>query len=119
MKFEHQTEIDFENRCAEAERIMKKFPDRVPVIVEKLPNSNIPKMDKKKFLVPADISVAQFMWIIRRRIVLSSEQAIFLFIDNSVPQASSTMGQLYSEFKNDDGFLYIAYSGENTFGASI
>jgi len=29
---------------------------------------------------------------------------------------SSTMGQVYSEHRDDDGFLYVAYSGENTFG---
>lgn len=26
------------------------------------------------------------------------------------------MGQLYEDQKDEDGFLYIAYSGENTFG---
>jgi len=30
---------------------------------------------------------------------------------------SSTMGQVYSEHRDDDGFLYVAYSGENTFGS--
>lgn len=29
---------------------------------------------------------------------------------------SASMGQVYEEHKDDDGFLYIAYSGENTFG---
>jgi len=29
---------------------------------------------------------------------------------------SATMGQVYSEHKDEDGFLYVAYSGENTFG---
>jgi hypothetical protein len=31
-------------------------------------------------------------------------------------QFSSTMGAIYEEHKDEDGFLYIAYSGENTFG---
>jgi GABA(A) receptor-associated protein len=26
------------------------------------------------------------------------------------------MSSIYEEHKEDDGFLYIAYSGENTFG---
>ena len=29
------------------------------------------------------------------------------------------MGQIYEDHRDDDGFLYIAYSGENTFGASL
>jgi GABA(A) receptor-associated protein len=79
--------------------------------VERVPNSLIPEIDKRKFLVPNDISVAQFMWIIRKRIQLPSEKAIFLFVNKTIPQSSSTMGQIYNNFKDDDGFLYISYSG--------
>ena len=85
-------------------------------MVERVPNSLIPEIDKRKFLVPNDISVAQFMWIIRKRIQLPSEKAIFLFVNKTIPQSSSTMGQIYNNFKDEDGFLYISYSGENTFG---
>ena len=85
-------------------------------MVERVPNSLIPEIDKRKFLVPNDISVAQFMWIIRKRIQLPSEKAIFLFVNKTIPQSSSTMGQIYNNYKDEDGFLYISYSGENTFG---
>jgi GABA(A) receptor-associated protein len=81
------------------------------VVVERVPNSQIPEIDKRKFLVPNDISVAQFMWIIRKRIQLPSEKAIFLFVNKTIPQSSSTMGQIYTNFKDEDGFLYIAFSG--------
>ncbi len=81
------------------------------MVVERVPNSQIPEIDKRKFLVPNDISVAQFMWIIRKRIQLPSEKAIFLFVNKTIPQSSSTMGQIYTNFKDEDGFLYIAFSG--------
>nr|XP_009943711.1 PREDICTED: gamma-aminobutyric acid receptor-associated protein-like 2 [Opisthocomus hoazin] len=102
-----------QNRSA---KIRAKYPDRVPVIVEKVSGSQIVDIDKRKYLVPSDITVAQFMWIIRKRIQLPSEKAIFLFVDKTVPQSSLTMGQLYEKEKDEDGFLYVAYSGENTFG---
>lgn len=57
------------------------------VIVEKDPKSHIQDIDKRKFLVPNDISVAQFMWIIRKRIQLPSEKAIFLFVGKVLPQS--------------------------------
>nr|XP_042712916.1 gamma-aminobutyric acid receptor-associated protein-like 2 isoform X2 [Chrysemys picta bellii] len=91
-------------------------PTYVLVIVEKVSGSQIVDIDKRKYLVPSDITVAQFMWIIRKRIQLPSEKAIFLFVDKTVPQSSLTMGQLYEKEKDEDGFLYVAYSGENTFG---
>ena len=30
--------------------------------------------------------------------------------------SSASMGQIYEDHHDEDGFLYIAYSGENTFG---
>ena len=30
---------------------------------------------------------------------------------------SATMGSIYEAHKDEDGFLYVAYSGENTFGS--
>jgi len=117
MKFRFREENHLEQRKSEAEKIRTKYPDRIPVVVERVANSHIADIDKRKFLVPNDISVAQFMWIIRKRIQLPSEKAIFLFVNKTIPQSSSTMGQVYNTFKDEDGFLYIAYSGENTFGA--
>jgi len=119
MKWQFKEENALNNRQAESAKIRSKYPERIPVIVEKVPNTTIPDIDKKKFLVPNDISVAQFMWIIRKRIQLPSERAIFLFVGKILPQSSASMGQIYQEHRDEDGFLYIAYSGENSFGASL
>lgn len=116
MNFKFKEENTFEQRKEEATKIRRKYADRVPVIVERLPGSTVPCIDKRKFLVPSDISVAQFMWIIRKRIQLAPAKALFLFVGKLLPQTSSTMGQVYSEHRDEDGFLYVAYSGENTFG---
>ena len=29
---------------------------------------------------------------------------------------SANVGSIYSEYKDEDGFLYVCYSGESTFG---
>ncbi len=57
------------------------------VVVERVPKSQIPDIDKRKFLVPNDITIAQFMWIIRKRIQLAPEKAIFLFVNKTIPQS--------------------------------
>ncbi|XP_048618841.1 autophagy-related protein 8f isoform X1 [Brassica napus] len=105
-----------EKRSAEAARIREKYSDRIPVIVEKAEKSDIPTIDKKKYLVPADLTVGQFVYVIRKRIKLSSEKAIFIFVDNVLPPTGALMSAVYEEKKDDDGFLYVTYSGENTFG---
>lgn len=50
-------------------QIREQYADRVPVIVERNPTSrNLPDIDKKKFLAPADITVAKFISEIRKHI---------------------------------------------------
>lgn len=55
------------------------------VIVEKAEKSDISDIDKKKYLVPADLTVGQFVYVIRKRIKLSPEKAIFIFVNNVLP----------------------------------
>ena len=76
----------------------------------------MPVIDKVKYLVPSDLTVGQFQFVIRKRIKLKPEQAIFLFAGGTIPPASSSLAMVYAEHKDKDGFLYMQYSGENTFG---
>ncbi|KAK1424948.1 hypothetical protein QVD17_20289 [Tagetes erecta] len=112
-------EHEFSKRHAEASRIREKYPDRIPVIVEKAEKSDIPNIDKKKYLVPADLTVGQFVYVIRKRIKLSAEKAIFIFVENVLPPTGAIMSTIYEEKKDEDGFLYVSYSGENTFGSAV
>lgn len=109
-------EHPFEKRKNEAERILAKYPDRIPVICERAEKSDIPDIDKKKYLVPCDLTVGQFVYVIRRRIKLSPEKAIFIFVNNVLPPTAALMSSVYEEHKSDDNFLYVTYSGENSFG---
>jgi len=106
----------FEKRKAESSRIRLKYPDRIPVIAEKSANSGIPDIDKKKYLVPSDLTMGQFVYVIRKRIKLAPDAAIFIFVDNSMPPAAELMAKVYKDHQDDDGFLYVTYSGESTFG---
>ncbi|KAH8874014.1 Gamma-aminobutyric acid receptor-associated protein-like 2 [Schistosoma japonicum] len=87
MKFKFKESHTFEQRQQDSTKIKNKYAGRVPVVVERHLNSQIVDIDKHKFLVPDDVTVAQFMWIIRKRIDLSSEKALFLFVGKTMPQA--------------------------------
>jgi hypothetical protein len=110
-----------------------------------------------RYLVPTDLTVGLFVYVIRKRIKLISEKAIFIFVKNVLPPTSTSkvsetfelcsvincciwsvlfalcmlslllipsfvwlvvamMSSIYEEHKDEDGFLYFTYSGENTFG---
>lgn len=104
-------------RKSESARIRAKYPDRVPCVVEKAnERDDVPKIDKTKFLVPGELTIGQFIYVIRKRIQLAPEKAIFIFVAGTIPPSSSLMSTIYESQQDEDGFLYITYSGENTFG---
>jgi GABA(A) receptor-associated protein len=110
--------FSFEDRCIESVKIKDKFPGRLPIIVERSDRSvNIQKLDKEKFLVPSDLNLSQFIFVVRRRLELPSETALFLFVGGILPTTGMLIRELYALHKDPDGFLYVQYSGENTFGS--
>ena len=66
--------LTLEERIQESERIKEKYADRIPVIVERTSSSNLPELDKHKFLVPNTLTVGQFLYVIRKRIKLEHFQ---------------------------------------------
>lgn len=119
-------EYTFEERLAESTRIREKYPDRVPVIVEMeekrglfTKTEKLPALDKKKYLTP-DLSFSQFLYVIRKRIALEPEKAMFMFVGESgeIPPTGAYMTKLYDEYVDSDGFLYFRIFGENIFGSN-
>tara|TARA_B110000211_G_C14032913_1_gene533064 strand:- start:55 stop:405 length:351 start_codon:yes stop_codon:yes gene_type:complete len=108
--------FSFEKRLYESIRIKNIYPNRIPVIVEKNKDSDIINIRKNKYLVPQDLTISQFLYVIRKRIKLTDEQSIFIFIGNKIPCPHSLIKEIYIKEKHTDGFLYVKYSGENVFG---
>ena len=103
---------------ASIEKLKEKYPGRVPIFVMKSKHDKIlPNINSNKFIVPEDITVSDFMQVVRKRIELGSETSMFLFVNEKVmPCTSVPIGKLYSEYKNEEDVLEIYYCGENTFG---
>ena len=114
---EFKIKHSFEHRFAESHRIRAKFPMRIPIVVEKSGADKILQLiDKNKFLTPMDLTLGQFCYVIRKRIKLDQNAALFFFINNTMFPVTSLVSTIYNENKDKDGFLYIKYASENTFG---
>ena len=80
-------------------------------------DDDTPLIKKTKFLVPRELTVAQFMSVVRKKIDLSEEKALFFYVNNfSIPNASEEIQNIYYKEKDEDQFLYFTYCAENTFG---
>jgi GABA(A) receptor-associated protein len=142
MNWQYKHEHSLEQRRFESERIRRRYPDRIPVIVQPLSSSSpsssilstslfrsfssssscneitLTRLENEKFLVPSELSFGQFAYNIRRRLRLRAEHALFFYIGvyGKQPILSSTMEMLYNENKDTDGFLYVCYADEKVFG---
>lgn len=100
-----------------AKQLLDRYPDKVPVILERHAKSSIAEMTNHKFLVPRELTVAQFLYMIRKRISLAPTDALYLFFNNELPMMSLSMGEIYLRYRNpDDLLLHGVYASECTFG---
>jgi len=98
-----------------SEDILKLHKNKVPVIINISDHSSI-KLEKLKYIVPKDITIQQFHCILNKYIKNNEKESLILFINNNLPITTESVGNMYNEHKDKDGFLYITLRKENTFG---
>lgn len=114
----YKNKKSFDERLDETTKILQKYPDRIPCIIEKSDTdiSVLPNIDKSKFLIPNDLTMSQLIYIIRKRVKIEPEQAIFIFCNGKLIENYKTLENIYKDHQDKDKYLYLLYSGENTFG---
>uniref|UniRef100_A0A6C0H7R2 Autophagy-related protein n=1 Tax=viral metagenome TaxID=1070528 RepID=A0A6C0H7R2_9ZZZZ len=101
----------------EVDLIKHKYPDYIPVVLRTKDTSL--QSSKNKFLVTGDVTIGQFMHIIRRRLdkKLKPTQALYIFANNCIPPSSCLLSAVYiSELDKETGMLFLTVCQENTFG---
>lgn len=116
-EFKFKNKTTFEQRIELCSRIRLTHPDRIPVIIEYDSSLDVEESANTKFLVPNDSTVQKFMISLRKKLSVTSEKGLYLHVNRkTIPRATTLIANLYKTHKDDDGFLYIVCSGENTFG---
>ena len=105
----------FEERQNESQAILNKYKDKVPVIVNECSKDFQDKI-KRKMLVQRELTVSQYLYSLRTKFNIGSEESLLIFVNNNMPMSSITVGYLYEKSKDKDGFLYITVLKENAFG---
>lgn len=99
-----------------ADRICTKYKGRIPILAWELGSGIV--MNKRKFIVPKDITMGQFIYIIRKQITtISSSDGVYVFVTgkNTMIPVGQLMAITYEEH-NENGFLRLTVTKENTFG---
>ena len=117
MNFQYKKEKTFEQRQGEFQRISRKHPDKIPIICEKDPKSKIKKIEKTKYLIEKTLNLPQFSGTIRNKLELKETDALFFLVNGKISLSGTVqMEDVYKNYKEKDGFLYITYSSEETWG---
>lgn len=104
----------------EAKQMLMKHPDRIPVLCERAPRSELPDMESIKLLVPGNMPCGELKYIIHKRVLsatnIASNQTIYLFVNATTPKTGTLLSDLYEQYRSPDGFLRVVFSVENTLG---
>ncbi len=75
---------------------------------------------KTKYLVKRELTVDKFIAVIRNKLELEINDALFMFVYNKEGKTalitSMNFGDLYDKYKDEDGFLYMMYTNEKVWG---
>ena len=114
-------DLPLEKRRHLATQTRKIHPDRVPVMLKRVPKkpTGVGQM-KTKYLVPEDMTVGGFCLKLKVEweTLSESSSALFLLTENSKNlKISDLMIEVYTLHKNEDGLLYLHLCEESTFGS--
>ena len=116
----YQKTLTFQTREKESKQIMEENPNKVPVICLKDPKSNLIEIKKTKYLLDKAFTISQFISLIKQKLKLNSNEALFLVAKRNNKYYALTgdiqMTQVYDEYKEKDGFLYIVYTSKEIWG---
>lgn len=104
------------DRLKEFEYLKEKYPNKIPILVSKTQRSRLNQLDLQKYLINGDLTAGSLLYVIRKRLKLQPEKAIFMFVNGHIPSSSEQISKIYQMYKSSDGFLRVEYCEENVFG---
>jgi GABA(A) receptor-associated protein len=92
-----------------------RYPDRVPVKLERSKKCMLPLLEKENYLVNRNLTLGDFTCILRKHMSLTPSQSIIIFVNNELLPFSETFDELDHRYSNN-GIITLRYTSENVFG---
>lgn len=107
-----------EERIKLSQSLREDFPKSIPTIVQRSDTeTSLQQIDKRHFLVPQDMTLGNLVGIIAARLGIYSNNSLWMYASRyPLTNRSETMTEIYNRFRETDGFLYLTYKGQESFG---
>lgn len=105
----YDCETSFEDRKKSTTEILKKYPDKVPVLVSRKYGKNIKQIEKQRFMVTRYLGILNLKHILAKELKLENETLLHLESKNCILNDNINIEELYVKHKDTDGFLRIYY----------
>ena len=118
MEFQYKKNNTLDSRKSQYRKILENHPDKIPVILERDKHCTINKTIKTKYILSKEVTMAEFINIVREKLGLRPERALFFLINGKHSiTLTEELGEIYEKYKDKgDGFLYMSYSEEMVYG---
>jgi len=99
-----------------AEALQRRYPDTVLIKATRGRGCTLPALRRSHLMVPKTLTVGHLLHILRNRLAISADVAVFLFVDGVIPPCSQLIGHLDASNREEHDILHIEYASENAFG---
>lgn len=128
---EFKKKFSIDDRKRQTKAIIEKYENKCPIYLtydKEIINKNFTNTASKqfnKYIVTGELNLAQFLLIVRKKINVNAEESLTLFIEhyqnnklfNSIlAPTTNSIGEIYLNNRDEDGFLYLKLVKENVFG---
>jgi len=124
----YKNSVSLKVRKEATKNILDKYPDKCPIYLT-FDNKIVLKprsgTNFNKYIINNSLTVGQYLSILKKKIEMGENIGLTLFINiykndklvnTTLPILSTSIENVYANFKDEDGFLYMNLIAENTFG---
>lgn len=116
MIFDYEKTKTLEERQKEILKIRKKYPTKIPVLLQF--DKHFDEIKRVKYLVPNEHEFGMFLATVRKHVKLNENEAIFTFVNGTdIVSLTDTMHKIHKEYSDPEWpMLKIYVCKENAFG---
>lgn len=108
---EYKEQIPLEARMQKVAELRSQRPGHCPLILLKARACSYTP-PPQKYCVDGGLQVGTFLYTVRKQMTLKKSDGLYMYVGDMLPVLTASIGEVYREHADLDGFLYLVFSHE-------